>query len=128
MMNHRNSIIQPAVLISIAIKESLLQLTLDDETPEFNNSANCLNQYRHKGVSLANNITRVHMFLRAMKTEGREYQIVHTAWGQFAFILEDMDIFENQRPVYMPNGRSYRLFNTSFRYCCSIYTREMHCM
>ena len=99
------------------MKKQIDAQNINDESPEFNNSANCLIQNRHKGVPLAINNARVHMFLRAMKTEGREYQIIHTAWGQFAFIPEeDMDIFETQRSVYMPSGRSYRLFNTSFRY------------
>ena len=52
-----------------------------------------------------------------MKSERKEYQVVDTAWGQFAFIPEeDMDMFENQRSLYMPVVRSYRLFNVIFRY------------
>ena len=119
-INHEQNQRDTEIDISCVIEEMKKQIdaqNINDESPEFNNSANCLIQNRHKGVPLAINNARVHMFLRAMKTEGREYQIIHTAWGQFAFIPEeDMDIFETQRSVYMPSGRSYRLFNTSFRY------------
>ena len=70
--------------ISTVIQEMQKQIdavNINDESPEFDNSANCLHQYRHKGVPLAVNNARLHMFLCAMKSEGKEYQVVDTAWG-----------------------------------------------
>ena len=106
--------------ISTVIQEMQKQIdaeNINDKSHEFDNSVNCLHQYRQKGMPLAVNNARGHMFLRAMKSEGKEYQVVDTAWGQFAFIpVEDIDIFENQRSLYMSVVRTYRLFNVIFRY------------
>ena len=84
---------------------------------EVENSVNAFHDLRCNGVPVCVNNARVHMFIKAMKQRSKEYMMVETVWGQFAFIPEaDMEIFESNRDAYMNPNRSYRLDIEPLRY------------